>query len=205
MKASLVVGIACIWLICSHAIAGNYILTVEGKKHEVDVGKPTIIELRDGKSIVVTLEKKAVVSFTSENFSFDHPSGVTPSRSDLGDGIHQTMMSTPLGTAVIIQEYANMDPSGLVDMMVNELTKEEKRYGYKISMSPAEMKLANGIVVKGKKVDAEYRGEQSTRHVLCHSIRDAGILVITVVDKEAPPEDQIMIETFWKTFIPSLK
>ena len=126
MKTSLFTVVACVALACSQVMAGNYVLTIEGKKHEVDVGKQTVIKLSDGKEIQVTLEKKAIGSFRGQSFSFDHPSDITPSRTVLGDGIDQTIITTPLGTLAIVQEYANMNPSALVDIMLDGLTKKEK-------------------------------------------------------------------------------
>jgi hypothetical protein len=205
MKKSLFVGFICIALVCGQSVAGNYVLTVEGEKHEVDVGEQTIIKLSDGKTIQVTLEKKAVASFSVENFSFDHPGDVAPSRTDLGNGVHQTMMTTPLGTLAIVQEYTNMNPSDLVDVMLNELTKEEKEYGYAITNSSEKMKLANGKMLSGKKSIATYRGEQIIRHVLCYSLRDAGIIVITQMAKDASPIDKAMIDTFWESFNITIK
>ena len=205
MKKTVLIGIACVALACGYALAGNYVLTIDGKKYEVDVGKQKTVELSDGKKIQVTLEKKAIVSFRADNFSFDHPSGFSPSRTDLGDGIHQTMMATPIGTLLLVQEYPNIDPAGIVDMILNELTKEEKQYGYKITNSPAKIKLASGKTLTGKKSIATYRGEQTTRHVLSYSIRDAGVLIITKVGKDATPEDKSMVGVFWKTLKISLK
>lgn len=199
MKKTLLISIACVALACGNTLAGNYVLTIDGKKYEVEAGEQKTVELSDGKKIQVILEKKAIVSFRVENFSFDHPSDFTPSRTDLGDGVHQTMFASPIGTLVLIQEYANMDPAGLVDMMLNELTKEEKQYGYKMTNNPAKIKLSSGKTLMGKKSIATYRGEQITRHVLCYSIRDAGILIVTQIDKEAPPKDRSMIDDFWKT------
>ena len=66
-----------------------------------------------------------MITFKSENFSFEHPIRLSPSRTDLGGGVFQTMMASPLGTMVMIQEYTAINPSGLIDMMLNELTKEE--------------------------------------------------------------------------------
>ncbi len=205
MKRSLLIGIAYIAIAFSHAVAGNYILTINGEKHEVDIDKQTTIKFSDGKSLRVTLEKKSIVSFGIKNFSFDHPRGITPSRTDVGEGIHQTTMVSPLGSLAIIQEYENMSPNGLVDMMLHELTKEEKAYGYKIVRSPAKIKLASGTILTGKKSIATYRGEVTTLHVLCYSIKDAGIMVITQIDKDAPPEDKSMMKTFWKTLKLMLK
>jgi hypothetical protein len=104
MKAQLaIIVVAC--LVCSQAIAGDYVLTIDGKQYEVDIGKQAIINLPDGRNIRVTLDKKAIVSFKSENFSFEHPSKLSPSRTDLGNGVFQTMMASPLGTPLLASVY----------------------------------------------------------------------------------------------------
>jgi len=205
MKKTSLFGIACVVFAGGFASAGNYVLAIDGKKHEVEVGKQKNVELSDGKTIKVVLEKKAIVSFKAENLSFEHPSGVAPSRTEIRDGIQQTMMATPLGTLVLVQEYAKIDPAGLVDMMISQLTKEEKQRGYKITNSPAKTKLASGKTLTGRKSISTHKGEQTTRHVLCYSISDAGVMIITQIDNEAPPEDRSMVDVFWKTLNISLK
>lgn len=204
MKARLVIiAVAC--FLCSQAIAGDYVLTIDGKQSEVDIGEEAIIELPDGRNIRVTLEKKAIASFKLENLSFDHPSRLSPSRTDLGDGMFQTMMASPLGTLVLIQEYTTINPCSLIDMMLNELTKEETEYGYKITKSPSTRRLSNGAQLKGKMAVSKYRGDEYTRHVLCYEARDAGIMIITQLEKAAPQEDLTMVETFWKSLDISMK
>jgi len=185
--------------------AANYTLTIDGKAYDIDEGKKTAITLADGTTIHVNLAKKSEVSFTTKNFTFMHPSEVSPARSDLGDGIHQTMMTTPLGTLTLIQEYQDLDPSMIIDLMISELTKEERNYGYSIESTPTERQTADGKTLSGKTVTATYRGEVITRDVLTYSARDAGLLVVTMFDNEAQPEELAMIETFWKTLKISLK
>ena len=205
MKTIVCICFATIALTCCQAFAGNYILTIDDKKYEIDLDQPVRVELSGGKNVRLSLEKKEIVSFNTANFSFDHPSEVTPSRTDLGDGLYQTMMATPLGTLVLVQEYTTMDPGGLVDMMINELTKEEKQYGYTITNSPSEIRLGSKKILTGKKSVATFREEKMTRHVLCYSIRDAGIMVITQVDEGAPKKDKSMVDTFWNTLEVSIK
>lgn len=199
MRSYLVRGIACVAIISSNIIAGNYILTIDGQKYEIDAGKETTLKLTDGRKIQVNLEQKEYVIFRTENFSFEHPSDIVPARTDLGKGIHQTMMSSPVGTLVLVQEYADMDPSSLVDMMLNELTKEEKKYGYKISNSSAKVKLASGSVLTGKKSIASYKGKKTLRQVLCYSLRDAGYMIVTQVADDASSKDRAMVAAFWKS------
>ncbi len=192
-------------LLSGYAMAGNYLLSIDGKQFEISLGEETALSLPDGKQLQVTLEKKAVVNFQTDSFSFDHPSAFTPSRTNLGDGIHQTMMSSPVGTLVMVQEYGDIDPSTLVDLMVYELTKKEKNYGYEITTTPSTKELTDGTVLTGKTTTTSYRGEKRTLHVLYHAIKDAGILFITGIDEDATPEDQAMMETFWKSLTLSLE
>lgn len=198
-------ALAVAFLICTPGLAGDYVITIDGKEAEVDLGKEATVELGDGRSVRVMLERKPVVTFRSENFSFEHPSAYTPSRTDLGDGVFQTLMASPLGTLVLVQEYTSMNPSGLIDMLVTELTKEEVEYGYEITRSAAKKSLSTGEELKGTKAVAKYRGEESTRHVLCYEARDAGIIVVTQIDGAAPAEDKAILDTFWNTFKIAMK
>ena len=205
MKTELAFLAVAAGLICGQASAGDYVLTIDGTQYELDLGRQATIKLPDGRTLGVTLDKKVIVSFKSEHFSFEHPSQFAPSQTDLGDGISQTMMASALGTVVIVQEYTTMNPSGLIDVVLNELTKEEVQYGYELSKSPSARKLASGAQLKGKVAVSKYKGEEYTRHVLGYESRDAGLLIITQVEKHAPPEDLAMLETFWKSLQISMK
>lgn len=181
------------------AIAGDYTLTIDGRPYDVDLGKQTVVTLSDGQGIRVTLDKKAIATFKTSGFTFSYPSSLSPSRTDLGDGVHQTMIASPIGTTIMIQEYAGMDPTDLVDMILKELTKEEVHYGYEIAKSPARKTLSDGSILTGKLAVSNYKDTEYTRHVLSHSTRDAGIMVVTQIEKAAPREDRELIDMFWKT------
>ncbi len=187
------------------AFAGNFILIIDGKRHEIDLDVHEAVVLEGGQKIQVLLEKKDIIEFKTENFVFSHPNEVTPARSDVGDGIHQTIMATPLGTMVLIQEYVGMDPSGIVDFMLSELVKEEVDYGYEISKSDASKTLADGTELKGRRGLSKYQGDEYDRYVLSYGRRDSGLLIVTQVEKAAPKEDLDMIEQFWKSFSVSME
>ena len=191
--------LCCFFIVVNHSSAANYTLTIDGQAYDVDAGKNTTLTLADGKTITINLAKKSILSFATDNFSFEHPQAVTPARTDLGDGIHQTMMTTPLGTLVLVQEYEGMSPGLLVGMMVHELTKEEKDYGYTIETSDTEKTLSSGEKMTGKTVVASYQGEITSRDVLTLSKGRGGLMIITMHDNETPAEDMRMIETFWQS------
>ena len=192
-------------MMSGHALAGNYVLTIDGEEFEIDIGRAEVLRLADGRTLRVALDKKALVAFRVDNFSFDHSSVLSPSRTDLGDGVHQTMLASPRGTIIMIQEYASFDPSGLVDMMLNELTKEEVEYGYKIRKGDAVKTLEDGTQLTGKTAISSYKDDEYTRYVLAYRARDAGLLIVTQFEKESPPEDAQMIELFWKTLKITMK
>jgi hypothetical protein len=146
-----------------------------------------------GKYVPVKLVQKDVLAFKSGNFSFEYPRQYSPSRSDLGSGIFQTAMMTPLGSLVMIQEYLNLNPSSLIDLMANELTKEEREYGYKIESSSASMTLSNGKILSGKVVTSKYKGSDIKRFIYAYGAKDSGLLIVTQVDYEVEPDAAALI------------
>ena len=183
----------------SLVLAGNYLLTIDGKPYELDIGELTTATLQNGQKVQVKLEKKDIATFKTEMFSFNHPSDFTPSKIDLGDGVYQTIMATPSGTTVMIQEYMELNPCGLIDMLVTELTKEEVHYGYTITKKDVSKQLAEGHTVTGKLVVSKYRKDENQRNVLCYGGKDAGLIIVTQLDNNTRGEDMAMIDLFWKT------
>jgi hypothetical protein len=186
-------------LLCVNAQAGNYMLTIDGKPYEIDLDKSQSLPLPDGRKLQVMLERKKVMTYEASRFAFDYPAALQPSYKDLGEGIYQTMMASPLGTVIIVQEYRNNNPSDLIDFMLREMNKEEIQYGYAIKTSHTERKLANGVVFKGKTSVSKFKDTEYTRSVLAYGERDSGLLVMTQLEKEAPNEDRELLNLFWRT------
>lgn len=184
--------------------AADYILTINGQAQEIELDKETTRAMKDGTSLKVLLHQKDYLTFSADLFSFEHKNEFKPNRNDLGDGIFQTMVVTPLGTGILIQEYMDLDPSGLVDMMIKELTKEEINYGYEYSEKPAEKKV-DGVTFTGKTAVTTYRGDEWTRSVLVHNGRDQGILVVTFIEKANYQAEKDLIDHLWKSVKVTLK
>lgn len=66
-----------------------------------------------------------------------------------GGGVYQTLMTTPLGTGIIIQEYMNMNPELVIDFVLKEITREAVEYGYKYSENNI-VKVIDGKALRGK-------------------------------------------------------
>jgi hypothetical protein len=178
--------------------AGNYTITINDTKHDFSLGEQKQLNI-GGRSLSVKLEQKDTVEFVKDNFSFKHSSNYSPSTTKVEEGIIQTAMMTPLGTVVIVQEYLTLNPSSLVDLMANEVTKEERQYGYKINSAPTSITLADGTVLKGKEITSRYPGTDIKRYILTYGSRDSGVLIMTQIDNELASEEAQVIQTFFDT------
>lgn len=103
------------------ALAENYTIIINGSNYNFSLNEKKLLQVGT-QSISLELKKKDFISFVSDNFSFMHSSKYTPLTQNLGDGIYQTVMMTPIGTMVMIQEYTTIDPSLMIDFMISELT-----------------------------------------------------------------------------------
>ena len=175
------------------AFAGNYVLIVDGKKYELSLGEESQVVV-DGKSLSVLLEQKALLRFESGSFSFEYPRGYTPAKSEVDAGLLQTTVMTPLGSVVLVQEYLSMSPVGLIDLMVREITKEEREYGYEITAEDKVIKLADGKELTGKLVKSKYSGSDIERFIGAYGERDSGVLVMTQVDYAIDEDSSTVIE-----------
>ena len=170
-------------LICVQSFAGeDYTLEINGRAYDVGLGEDKRLELPGGETLTINLSMKEYIDFESGLFRFSHKSMYKANKSDLGEGIYQTMIVTPLGTGVLIHEYTTMNPTGLVDLMLRELTKEEVDYGYAYKEKKVTRKVG-GHTMKGKQATTTYKDEEWSRAVYTFGTRDAGILVITFMEK----------------------
>ncbi|MGH1427346.1 MAG: hypothetical protein ACRBEE_05365 [Arenicella sp.] len=196
MRLVLLIVLSCV--VSSVGLAGNFILSIDGENYDVSLGKDETIKIGD-KELIVKIEQKETLTYQSDFFSFDHSNKHAPSKSTLDAGLFQTAMITPLGALVLVQEYSTLNPSSLVGLMINEVTKEEKQYGYEITEEASERTLADGTVLKGKVVFSKYKGSDIKRYLYTYGKKDAGILVMTQIDYELAKEDEAMINQFFKT------
>ncbi len=177
----------------------NYVLTIDGKKYEVNLNKEEAFKDKDGKKISIKLQKKPYTQFSDKFLSFQHKSSLGVSSRDLGAGIRQLMSATATGTLIMIQEYDGLEHSGLVETMLKELTKESIDYGYKLSKEKLTRKTASGETLTGLKATLTYRKEASYWEVLAYDKKDSGVLIITQIDKEFMNTDKGVLSVFWKT------
>ena len=160
----------------------NFIITINGVTKEMNLDQEQMLDLPNGTALKIKINQKEVLRFASTLFSFEHKNRYKPNPTDLGKGTRQTMIVTPLGTGIIVQEFTQLNPVHLLDSILNELTKEERDYGNQYH-EKAVTKQAAGVTFRGKEAVTSYPGEEWARSILACGGKDKGAVVITFIEK----------------------
>ncbi len=137
---------------------------------------------------VSTAQMANRTSFTDDFVSFDYPVNYSAAKISIGPKIDQITLINGQGSGIIIQEFSTINPSSLVDFMLNE-------YKDNLSGVKAEnqtIKTANGVKLKGKRI----RSNGDDIAVVAHHKGKRGVLV-TLIKTEGSDE---LMNAFLKTF-----
>lgn len=175
----------------------GYRLTIDGAAADIDVGGSAEITLPDGRKVTARLERNAFVTYTGDRFSFVHPSATAVTKTKLSDGIMQHLLATAVGTIVVVQDYAALNPVSLDQLMLQEMTKESVQAGGRLTQRKTSRRLADGKELSGIRATVETRTESVDYEVLGYGRVDQGVMVITRIDKENVAADQALLDRFW--------
>jgi hypothetical protein len=179
------------------ADTANYEVTINGEIYDVSLGQEYQAQLASGQVVTFKIGKKAIMTYRDDFISFKHKSELSISTTDLGSGIRQTMTNTAVGTLILFQEYTSMNPTSLVNLMLQELTKEQTNYGYKMNKQSTSKTLKDGSTLKGKIAILTYGEEEEHWSVLAYGKRDKGVLVITKINKEYMDREKDILDLMW--------
>jgi len=176
----------------------DYRIEIDGNSFDIGLDEVKNLSLPGGQNLSIRLTQKEYIRYESQYLSFSHKNEYKPYRTDLGNGIFQTVISTAVGSAVMVQEYTNLDPTELVGLMLRELTKEEVEYGYEYEERKVSKKVEN-IEIRGREAITTYKDTRWTRTVYAYGKKDSGVLIITAIEKDNVAKDKHLISHFWKT------
>ncbi|CAM5337940.1 hypothetical protein MAUB1S_05856 [Mycolicibacterium aubagnense] len=195
-------GVIAVMLVSVPAVSEDlkaYKLTIDGVSVDIDPGEDATVTLPNGKDARIRLERNAFATFSGNSFSFVHPSTVTVTKTSLSKGIDQHLMASAVGSMVIIQEYSDMNPVMLNQLMLQEITKELVRAGGKLTQRAGSRRLADGKVLKGLTATVKSRTDQVAYEVMSYGTADQGVVVITSLDDDNTAADLPMIDKFWQS------
>ena len=202
MKKILIILTAMIAMGPCHAFgqnAPNYEISINGETHDISLGYDYEIKSDSGETLHIRVNKKPVITYENGYLSFQHKNDLTVSTSNVGNGIRQTLTNTAVGTLVLFQEYTSMNPSSLVNLMLQELTKEQRNYGFKMQKETHSKALKDGTKLTGKRATLKYNNEEEYWTVLAYGKKDRGVLVVTRIDKEYLDAEKDIIDLMWDT------
>ena len=167
---------------------------------EINPGETLDVTLPDGSKTKVTLTRNAFATYSAAAFSFVHPSDVSVTLSDLGDGIIQHLMATAVGTIVIVQAYSTLDPTSLNQLMLQEMTKEAVAAGAEVTQQPATRQTPGGKTLNGLTATEAGKNDTADYEILAYGNSGADVQAITRIDQENATQDGPMLAKFWESF-----
>jgi hypothetical protein len=166
--------------ICLAQEGNNYTITINGETFDYQIGSEINYNAKKKGPLTIVVEQKNELNYNDGIISFMHTKDFPVSETVLEEGIKQIAALNSTGMGILIQEYEGFDPSLMVDLMLNEVTKESVDYGYSEEISSVEFTSKDGRVFKGKKSILTYQGTVDEWIVVAYGWKDAGVLIATM-------------------------
>ncbi len=177
----------------------NYELLINGEKHNIALNQEYELKTPSGEQIKVEVKQKEIITYQDDFLSFEHPWEIHVTVQDLGEGVTQLVTSTALGTMILIQEYSNMNPVSLMELMLQETTKESISYGYKMKKENTVKKLTDGTEIQGIQAELTYKQEKDNWAVYATGAKDKGIIIITRINELDLVSEGRILALLWQT------
>ncbi|NVK63009.1 MAG: hypothetical protein HWE22_00430 [Flavobacteriales bacterium] len=178
---------------------GNYILVINNDSILINLDGTVDYKTPKGEALSIQLTQSDIQTYSDEMISFRHDKSLNVSNTMIEEGIEQCMILRSTGNGFMVQKYETFDPTGFVDIMVNELTKESVNYGYTKSEKPFKIKLRSGQTLEGVQATLKYKGEKEIYTVATYGEKDEGVLVVTMLLNDDFQEDKKIIDLFLET------
>ena len=178
---------------------GNYIIVINGDSVRIDLSSEIDYKTKGGEKLKINLVQPEILTYSDNMISFSHNKAFTVSNTTIQEGIDQCMIVNSTGNGFMVQKYEIMDPSPLVELMLNELTKESVNYGYKLTKKDYSRKIKSGQTIEGVQATLTYKGDKEVYTVATYGQKDEGIIVVTMLLNDDFEEDQEIIDLFLNT------
>ncbi len=175
----------------------NFTIIVDGKSFELNAGETIHGKNQFGHAINITLKRKDFATFASGIVSFEHRSDLSVATSDIDKDIHQHLVSSGLGTMLLVQQYDRMNPDGLADFMLGKITEGDMVGSAKLTKESFSRTLPDGTVVKGLKATVKSVKDDIHLEVLSAAVGDGGVIAMSRIDYELAQAEQPIIDRFW--------
>ena len=177
----------------------DHTLSIDGTVIDLPMNEDVVATLKDGRSVTLRLALKPLLSYTAKGVRFQYPSGMSVSSREIDPGITQHMVATATGTLLILQTYDDIDTTTLVDLMTGKMTDDDVAAGATRDTQPHSRRLADGTDITGTLTHLKATRDDVLVEVLAKRQGKGGALLITRHDRLSSPEDNKLIDIFWRS------
>ncbi|WP_147383282.1 hypothetical protein [Pontibacter oryzae] len=202
MKIVLLASILCLAGIGAVAQdAANYQVVIDGKATDIALGKAQKVKLANGKELELTIKQKDILTYQDDWVSLQYPKALQPTIATPDPQLEQVTLVTANGNGMLLQKYKTINPTELVDLMLQEITEGEMNFGYTRSEEAYELKLQSGHKARGKSVVLKHGGQEQRYTVAAIGSKNKieGIIFMTMLNPGYTSEDTEAICLFLDT------
>lgn len=157
----------------------NYVVRVGDSSYHVSLDSSYQITL-NGKKVELSLKQKDILTFQDTLFSFSYLPGFQITKTPVDSTMDQYLVLTADATGFIIQVFHTINPTGLNETMLREVTKQNTSYGYTMKREDTTRTIKSGQTIPVNKAVLNFKDNKLTVEVASIGSRDEGILVITM-------------------------
>lgn len=157
----------------------NYTLQLNGKDYSVALDSAYEISFQ-GKKVNFLLKQKDTLEFKDSLFSFSYLKGYQVSKTLIEGAAYQYIVIDAGGSGFMVQKYFTMNPSLMKEILLQEITKESKEYGYVEKREQYQKRLKSGQLVTVLKSTLTYKDEVNIYEVAALGGKDEGLVMITI-------------------------
>jgi hypothetical protein len=178
----------------------DFTIVIDGKELGINAGDTVNGTTKSGTPVQIKLKRNEFSTYSEPGFSFRHRSDLSISTTDIADDIRQILMTSALGSLTIIQTYKNFDPHSMAQVMLDQLTVDDRKVGAKIDSRPTTRKLSGGTEMTGLAASVTLNQRSVVNYeIVTATIGDGGVLAIARMDDDFKKSDQAIIDLFWSS------
>lgn len=198
-KSILSIGVLLVSIVSFAQTQGNFIVVIDNDSIRVDLNNEVDYTDKSGEVHTIKVIQPDILTYSDDMISFSHTKSLNVSNSKIDEGIEQCMIMKSTGNGFMVQKYKTLNPTGLTQLMLNEITKESISYGYSKNEKKFSRKIRSGQTIEGIQATLTYKGEKEVYTVATYGGKDEGIVVVTMLLNDDFKEDEEIIKLFLDT------
>jgi hypothetical protein len=128
----------------------------------------------------LVLKQKDILLFRDSVFSFSYPKGYQVSMTTIDETAIQYIVIDAGGSGYMIQKYLTMNPSAMKEILLQEITKESKGYGYVEKRKEYQRTLQSGQTVTVLTSTLTYKNDVNVFEIASVTGKDEGLVILTM-------------------------